>query len=316
MTSHRQRHSRLVTIFPHMKLKNDSVGILGILSALALAPVFGAHAQTNSPAAPDDSSNRYGLFNALDHRSSYGQGAFPEPFLVDDSDLEDNEARLDWTHTKAGSVTDDEVTAEIEKGFGLMTVEAELHYERASEAGDVVDGIGNIDLGARYPFYQFVSENGFFDTTAGAGVEVGIPVHSSVSKNTELVPKIFNDLRLGQHVTLQAITGYSMLFGPGEDGGAHSWEYGVDLGYSITPEQLHIPHVQRIIPLFEMSGETALNHGDSGQTSLTGLAGVRVNLDTIGRIQPRLGLGFVFPMNNNARQDVHWGIATSLVFEY
>src|SRR6185437_14654019 len=162
MTSHRQRHSRLVTIFPHMKLKNDSVGILGILSALALAPVFGAHAQTNSPAAPDDSSNRYGLFNALDHRSSYGQGAFPEPFLVDDSDLED-----------------DEVTAEIEKGFGLMTVEAELHYERASEAGDVVDGIGNIDLGARYPFYQFVSENGFFDTTAGAGVEVGIPVHSS-----------------------------------------------------------------------------------------------------------------------------------------
>jgi hypothetical protein len=59
-----------------------------------------------------------------------------------------------------------------------------------------------------------------------------------------------------------------------------------------------------------------LNHGESGQTSLVGLAGFRVNLDAIGRVQPRLGLGFVFPMNNNARADVHWGIATSLVFEY
>src|SRR6266404_9557656 len=47
-------------------------------------------------AAPPDT--HYGLFNWLDHRSAYGQGAFPEPFLVDDSDLEVNELRLDWTH--------------------------------------------------------------------------------------------------------------------------------------------------------------------------------------------------------------------------
>ena len=37
-----------------------------------------------------------------------------------------NEARLDWVHTKAKSVTADEVTAEIEKGFGALTLEAEF----------------------------------------------------------------------------------------------------------------------------------------------------------------------------------------------
>ena len=285
-----------------------------IMSALALVPALAADAQTNSVSlAPE---TRYGLFDWLDHRSSYGQGAFPEPFLVDDSDLEVNEARLDWFRTKVHSATGDEVTAEVEKGFGVVTLEAELHYERAAEAGKVTDGIGNIDLGARAPFYQYVSGNGLVDATFGTGVEVGIPVHSAVSKNTELVPKLFNDLRLGEHLTLQAITGYSTLFGGGEEGGAQAWEYGFDLGYGISHQQLPVPRVQQLIPLFEMSGETALNHGESGQTSLTGLAGFRVDLDTIGRVQPRLGLGFIFPLNNNARADVHWGIATSLVFEY
>ncbi|MBV8351584.1 MAG: hypothetical protein JOZ21_04850, partial [Verrucomicrobia bacterium] len=43
---------------------------------------------------------RYGLFDWLDHRSAYGEGVFPEPFLVDDSDLETNELRFDWIHTR------------------------------------------------------------------------------------------------------------------------------------------------------------------------------------------------------------------------
>jgi hypothetical protein len=41
-----------------------------------------------------------------------------------------------------------------------------------------------------------------------------------------------------------------------------------------------------------------------------------VNLKAIGRIQPRLGFGYFFPMNQGARQDVHSGIITSLVFEF
>src|SRR5207302_9204555 len=101
--------------------------------------------------------SHYGLFGLLDHRSSYGEGVFPEPFLIDDSDLETNELRLDWLRADAGTSHADELTAEIEHGFGLVTVEAEFHYERESSPDDIVDGIGNIGLGARVPAFQSVS---------------------------------------------------------------------------------------------------------------------------------------------------------------
>src|ERR1700677_2431634 len=45
---------------------------------------------------PPTVDTRYGIWDALDKRSVYGQGVFPEPFLVDDSDGEVNEGRLDW----------------------------------------------------------------------------------------------------------------------------------------------------------------------------------------------------------------------------
>jgi hypothetical protein len=315
MTNYRRRNFSGIFMVSAMKLKiKDSAGIAAILTALASCPAFTAPAQTNSLSAALDT--RYGLLNSLDHRSLYGQGIFPEPFLIDDSDLEEGEARLDWIHTKGHGVASDEATAEVEEGFGMMTVEAEFHFERASEAGNVTQGVGNIDLGARYPLYQFVSPNNFIDTTFGAGLELGIPVHSAVSKNTEFVPKLFNDLVVANHFTLQTIAGYSTLFGGGEEGGAQVLEYGLDLGYVITHNQLEVPHVQQLVPLFELSGETGMNHGESGRSSVIGLAGFRVDLNTIGRVQPRLGLGFIFPLNSNARNDVHWGIATSLVFEY
>jgi hypothetical protein len=180
----------------------------------------------------------------------------------------------------------------------------------------VTQGIGNIEVGARHPFYQFVSANGFFDTTVGAAMEVGIPVDSAVSKNTELVPKIFNDLRVGENFTVQSLFGYSTLLGGGADSGLQTFEYGFVFGYSIDHRRLPLPGVQQLIPMFELKGETQMNHDEAGRNTLLGNAAVRVNLNTIGRVQPRLGLGFVFPMNSDARADVHWGIFTSLVFEY
>ena len=268
---------------------------------------------TNSSIAPD---SRYGLFDGLDHRSWYGQGDFPEPFLVDDSGLEINEARLDWVHTKAGAAHSDIVTAEVEKGFGLATVEIEVPYERDGSPDGVAQGFGNIDLGARCPFYQCVSPTRFFDTTLGAAVEVGIPTHTAVSKNTELVPKIFNDTRIGEHFTVQSIFGYSTLFGGGEDGGLQTFEYGFTFGYAIEHNQLPLPGVQRLIPMFELVGETGLNKDEDGQNSLLGNACFRLNLKSIGRVQPRLGLGYIFLINSNARADVHSGVVLSLVFEY
>ena len=156
--------------------------------------------------------------------------------------------------------------------------------------------MGNIDLGARYPFYQLVSANGWFDTTLGAAIEVGIPVNSAVSRNTELVPKIFNDLKLGNHFTLQSILGYSTLFGGGADGGVQMFEYGFVLGYAIQHQELPLPGALQFIPMLELTGETQLNQADPGRNRLMGDAGFRVNLKTLGRVQPRLGVAFVFPL--------------------
>jgi len=287
---------------------------------LCVLAVVSSHAAlTNEPTAAlsteSPADTRYGLFNALDRRSEYGQGVFPEPFLVDDSDLETGEARLDWLHTGAGSSKSDLVTAEVEKGFGLMTLELEVPYERDVSDGTTAEGFDNIDLGARYPFYQFVSRNGFVDSTFGAGIEVGIPTDSTLSKNAELVPKIFDDLKIG-HFTLQSIFGYSTLFGPGNDGGLQTFEYGFVFGYTIPHDKLPLPDVEQLIPFVELAGETELNKDDPGHNSLLGNAGLRLNLKAIGRVQPRPGIGFVFPLDSGAREDAHWGIITSLVFEF
>ena len=300
-----------------MKMKTYT-NILGMLAAAAClqtaarADELGSTVITNAVAA----DTRYGLFNGLDHRSSYTQGDFPEPFLVDDSSAEDDEARLDWLHTKAGDQHSDTVTAEVEKGFGNLTLEIEVPYERDYDAGAVSQGIGNIDLGARYPFYEYVSRSTFFDTTFGGAIEIGIPASSAISINPEFVPKIYNDTKLGDHFTAQSIFGWSTLGGGGADGGLQTFESGVTLGWTIQHRELPLPGVQQFIPMFELVGATPMNHDNSGQTSLTGNACFRVNLKTIGRVQPRLGLGYIFPLNNDARADIHSGIVTSLVFEY
>lgn len=306
-----------------MKLKmNTGKHVLATLSAITLVHVAAlADELTASPTNILSSSvtpnTRYGLFDGLDHRSSYGQGVFPEPFLVDDSDLEDGEARLDWLHTEANAQQSDTVTAEAEKGFGNLTLEIEVPYERDSAAGEsTAQGIGNIDLGARYPLYEFVAANGSFDATFGTAVEIGIPVNSVVSKNTEVVPKLFNNLRIGDHFTLQSIFGYSTLYGGGDEGGLQTFESGFVFGYTIQHAELPLPGVLQLIPMFELSSETAMNHGDSGQASLVGNACFRANLKPVDEVQPRLGLGFVFPVNDNARADVRYGIVTSLVFEF
>ena len=295
-------------------MKKALIGIS--LCALSVEPSI---ATTNeltaavSPVSPADA--RYGLFQFLDHRSEYGQGVFPEPFLVDDSDLEPNEVRFDWLHTEANGSRSDSGKAEIEKGFGLMTLELEVPYERDRAGGETTQGFNNIDLGARYPFYQFVSVNGLIDATFGAGIEVGIPTGSALSKNAELVTKLFNDLKVG-NFTAQSILGYSMLFGPGDAGGLRTFEYGFVFGYTISHNPLPLPYVLEVIPFLELSGETGLNGDEAGHNSLLGNAGLRFNLKAIGRVQPRPGIGFVFPVDSGARADTHWGVITSLVFQF
>jgi len=88
-----------------------------------------------------------------------------------------------------------------------MTFELEFLYERDVSTGVVSEGVNSINPGVRVPFYQYVSAP--VDTTFGVGTEVAVPINSARSSNTEVVPKIFNDLILGDHFTLQSIFGYS-----------------------------------------------------------------------------------------------------------
>ncbi len=306
----------------HNFMKNSTLtfGFLVVAALAACPPLLQADElpQPSPTVAAPSADTRYGLFGWLDHRSAYGEDVYPEPFLVDDSDLEVNEARLDWLHTQAIHARGDMVTAEVEKGFGLLTLEIEVPYEVDNDTASrrTTDGFDNIDLGVRYPIYQFVSENKFVDSTFGAALEVGVPTRSSLSKDTEVVPKIFYDLRLGTHFTLQSIVGLSMLYGSDEDNGLKTFEYGLVFGYTIPRKELELPDVLQFIPVLELIGATELNHADPGHNSLTGNAGFRVNLKTIGSVQPRLGAGYVFPIDNGARKDTHWGVITSLVFEY
>jgi len=275
----------------------------------------GYPAATNAPgeAAGD---TRYGLGNGLDRRSFYNEGNYPEPFLVDDSGLERNEARLDWWHTKAGDAHMDWTRLEVERGFGLVTVELELPYERDVNRGVVTEGFDNLDLGVRCPFYQYVSRTGWFDTTFGGGFEVGIPVDTKMSINPEFVPKVFNDTRLGSGFTVQTVLGYSVFGGGGEQGGLRTFEYGFTFGYTIQHRELPLPGVRQFIPMFELSGEKGLNHDATGENKLEGNIAFRLNLNPLGRVQPRLGFGYVFPLTAAARTELHSGYFTSLVFEY
>ncbi|MGD0770916.1 MAG: hypothetical protein ABSB42_22260 [Tepidisphaeraceae bacterium] len=275
---------------------------------------------------PAQINTRYGPFNLLDARSAYGKDVFPEPFLVDDSDSETDEARLDWFHAEGPDQGSDVITAEVEKGFGLLTLELEVPFERdtsldidpttGAAAHSSVQAFDNVSLGARCPLFQYVSSDGFLDNTVGAAIEVGVPVNSPLSKDTEIVPKIFDDLALGEHFTLQTIEGYSTLFGSGDDRNLETFEYGFVFGYTFQHDELPLPDVQQFIPVLELQGDTELNKDTPGHNTLLGNVAFRVNLDAIGDVQPRLGLGYVFPIDKGARQDFHWGVYTSLVFEY
>jgi hypothetical protein len=261
---------------------------------------------------------RYGLFGQYDRRSAYGQDEFPEPFLVDDSDLERNEARFDWLHTSgpgSGNTTD-VLHSEVEKGFGLLTVEVELPYVQNISNGQVTKGLDNMDLGARYPLYEYVSRNGLINTTFGAALEVGIPFFNQISVNTEVVPKVFNDLMIGQHFTVQSILGWSSLLGRGPDGGLQNGEYGFVFGYTLQHSDLPIPGVEQFIPMMELNGAKTLTKEDAGSDALTADVGFRVNTKPIWGVQPRLGAAFVFPLDSGGREQQTSGFILSAVFEY
>lgn len=261
---------------------------------------------------------RFGLFDGLDHRSIYYTDSFPQPLLVDDTGIEpEPEVELNYFHTAAADQERTDMgSVELQKSFGVVTFELEAPYEHFSDSDDTAQGFGNIELSARVPLYQYVSDNGVFDTTAGVGMEAGIPVNSEVSKNTELEPAAFNDLGIGRHFTVQTVLGYDKLLGGGDDGGSAEFEYGLAFAWTMPHEELPLPGVERFSPLFEVSGELGLNEDEAGQNSVLGSAGFRVDFRAVGGVEPSLGLGYLFPMSSAGRDEVHWGIVANFTMEF
>ena len=302
-----------------MKIQKSSIAkIVTTLFAICfirLTATADDETTTTNSWTPQDA--RFGLFDLLDHRSGYYNDSFPEPLLLDETDLEpDGELELNYLHTSANQQRSDIVGAEVEKSFGVVTFDVEVPYQRFSDSDDTEQGFGNIELSARCPVYQYVSANGFFDTSAGINVGVGIPVNSQVSKNTELEPAVFNDLKFGNHFTIQAIIGYDKLFGGGDEGGSEEFEYGLDFGYAIPLAELPIPGIESISPMFEVDGDVGLNQDEAGQNSVLGSAGFRLDFRPIVGLEPSFGIGYVFPMSSVAREEVHWGIVTSFTIEF
>lgn len=309
-----------------MKQYRSPLALIRHLPTLALFALLLCNATAAGAASQEEGSEsaRYGMFGLLDHRSSYGSYWFPEPFRLDETDV-DNEVRVDWLHQEGNGHVSDHTSVELEKSFGLTTVELEIPYQRESQllvdpvsgntSHDRSHGIGNIEISVRRPVYQFVSGDKFFDNTVGGGFELGIPTNSPISKDFEVVGKVFDALRVGKHFSLQTIAGYSVLIGPGE-GGNRTFEYGAVAGWTLDRHDLAVPHLEQITPIVELKGERALNGESSGENDLSGTAGLRLTFDGFGPFQPRLGIGYVFPISQVARNDFKWGVVTSLVFEY
>jgi hypothetical protein len=293
-----------------------------VLTFFALVLVQQATAADNddSPATTNSwtpQNSRFGLFGWLDHRSGYYQDSFPQALTVDDTSLEPGgELELTYLHTAAGWQHSDQMSAELQKSIGLVTFELEVPYQRLFEPDGMAKGVGNIELHARCPFYQYVSDQAFFDDTLGVIGGVGIPVYSPVSRNTELEGGLFNDAKLGRHFTLQTILEYDQLFGEGDEGGAEEFDYGVVLGWSVSHEELPIPGIAKLTPLLELDGDLGLNLDEAGQNSLLGSLGFRADFCSVLGLEPSLALSYVFPMSSAARDEVHWGIATNVTIGF
>jgi hypothetical protein len=287
--------------------------------ALSLSLVFvhlAAAADRDDESSGTNSTPRYGLFDWLDHRSQYTQEVFPEPFLVNDMAQEDTEFEFNYFHTKGRGQQTDTGFAEVQQGFGLLTFEAELPYEWKSGPSQTVEGIAPIELGARYPLYQFVSDNRFVDATFGPALEGGIPVHLALGRDAEFTPEIFNALVLGKHFTLTTVLGYEMLFGgKDENDGERSFEYGLSSGYLIRCGN-SVPGVKQLIPMFEVVGERGLNRDEAGQNNVLCDAGFRIKFKKIGDLHPNVGLAYIFPIDKLARAELHEGVYASLILEF
>jgi hypothetical protein len=294
------------------------VWILAML-AVALKPATGlADDDDQAPA-----EGRY-FFDLLDHRSSFGKDFFIDSFLGPTLDS-GTEIELDYLHGEKRGLHDDEVDTEVEwNPIGQLTIAGEFGWDSEHEQtphagleGDNIDrggeaGLEDVDIAVYHPIFQYVSKNGQVDYTAVVRVDVGIPTRGSPSSQDVLVtPFLGHMLRLGDHISLEAWTGPQITIAPHA---ANVLIYGACLGYVFPHKQFPVPMIDRLTPQIELDGQMPMS--SAARESLFGVAGFDLGFRRVGEMQPHVALGYEFPIDQGARDQLRWGISLQIVFDF
>jgi hypothetical protein len=278
-----------------------------------------------TPAAalsPTQSSNRY-FFGLLDHRSSYGQDFFPDPFIGPEFDSE-QQIELDYLHSENHGTREDEIDAGFEWNVvGQLTIAGEFGWDSEHQPQNIGEnedsddgpanssGFENVDLAIYHPLFEYVSNSSQFDYTAVARLDVGIPTRTPVSgTDVQLAPYLAQLLRLGAHASLQAWTGSQFTIGPDQH---TQFIYGALLGYELPHGDFPLPLTEKITPLLELDGQTPFS--GNAQDALFGAAGVDINFKSTGELHPAIEIGFQFPLDQGARDQLQWGVLAEFRLE-
>ncbi len=276
---------------------------------------------------PSRPAGRY-FFNLLDGRSSYGTDFFHDPLIGPELDAE-SQVELDYAHSEGHGHREDEFDAGAQwNPVGQLTLAAEVGWDSehhapgaasdpedgtadSEEAGDQ-SGWENIDLAVYHPLLQLLNADKTLDYTLVGRLDVGIPTRTQVSgTDVQFTPLLGQLLRIGQHISAEAWTGVEFTFVSHDD---RPLIYGASIGYVIDHGQLRLPATRSVTPIIELDGQAPLA-GD-GQDALFGVVGVNVTFKSAGWLAPRFQIGYQFPLDQGARDELSWGIVSELQFDF
>lgn len=273
--------------------------------------------------AGPSASGRY-FFGLLDSRSSYGRDFFHDPFLGPEFDSE-KQIELDYLHGEKRGFLHDEADAGFQWNVvGQLMIAGEFGWESqraplisgGAADGDDTDGtlrgFENVDLAIYHPIFQFVSEDESIDYTACLRLDFGIPTRTRASTgDLQLTPYLGQMLRIGRHVSLEAWTGGAFTLAPHQ---TDMFIYGLSVGYQIFHEQLPLPLTEKLTPIIEMDGQTPFS--SRGQDALFGIGGCDFHFRSIDGLDPHIEVGYQFPLDQGAQEQLRWGIIAQLFLEF
>jgi hypothetical protein len=315
--------TRKDNLIPHANPKTFRLLIL-FLAALTLAHPTQVRADDDGD--DDDKTPTEGkyFFGLLDHRSMLNREFFIDSFIGPQLDP-GTEFEFDYLHGEKRGVRNDEVDAEFEYNpVGQLTIAGEFGWDSqhgatplAGVENDIDDrasesGLEDVDLAIYHPVFQYVSKDGNFDYTAEVRIDLGIPTRGSPeSRDVIITPYLGHLLRLGDHISIEAWTGTKLPIAPHP---ADEFTYGACLAYVFPRHSLPLPFTDRIAPQIEIDGLSPMSRAT--KESLFAVAGFDLSLNKSGNMQPHLALGYEFPIDQGARDQLHWAVLAQLVFDF